>query len=172
MKNNLILVLCLIIFSSCIDPTIHKNKGEIVKNMANTLHLKFQDVEQISAKDVHNKLENKSFDYLIVDIRSVEHQNISIIPGAIGVNQFLPARDNFKDKLIIIYSTIGLGANELAQNLKKEGFSAKNLSGGTLAWAAENFDFFNTKNKVPTKEIFIENEAWRILPDNYIGVLP
>lgn len=170
MKSLLFYTLISFVICSCIDLTPYKNKAEVIENMSKSLQMQHPLIETLSAKEVFNKIESKSFDYLLVDIRSEDHIKLSTIPGAVSVVQFLPAKNNFKDKLIILYSTIGLGANELATQLNNEGFHSVILRGGTLAWAQENFDFIHGNN--PTKEIFIENEAWNLLPDNYKGVLP
>lgn len=170
MKSLLFYTLISLLIASCIDLAPYKNKAEIIENMSKSLQMKYPHIETLSARQVFNKIESKSFDYLLVDIRSQEHIKLSIIPGAVSLNQFLTAKNNFKDKLIILYSTIGLGANEVASQLNNDGFHSVILRGGTLAWAQENFDFIHGNN--PTKEIFIENEAWNLLPDNYKGVLP
>lgn len=170
MKTLLFYTLSSLLLIGCINTAPYKNKREIIDNMANTLQLKFPNVAVITAKDLSAKIEEKSFDYLLVDIRSEVHFKTSSIPGAVGVTQFLSAKNNFKDKLIILYSTIGLGANELATKLAEEGFNCVLLKGGTLAWAQENLDFMHENE--PTKKLYIENEAWNILPENYKGVLP
>lgn len=76
-----------------------------------------------------------------VDMRSKIAYKNGHIPGAVlwdGNVKNLP-----KDKVIIFYCTIGRESVSLAENLRENGYNAYSLSGGYMAWLAENFGEFS-----------------------------
>ena len=107
---------------------------------------------------------------LLVDVRSLEEREISIIPGSISKEEFETRRradPTFsRDRAIVVYCTIGYRSAIYAQALIKDGIRVKNLKGGVLAWAAEQLEF-KTMSGAPTKKIHVYGKRWNILPENY-----
>ena len=79
--------------------------------------------------------------YLFVDMRSKIAYRNGHIPKAVLLNE--NADKLPKDKKIILYCTIGRESIELAENLREKGYNAYSLSGGYMAWLADNFKEFS-----------------------------
>lgn len=79
--------------------------------------------------------------YLFVDMRSKIAYRNGHIPKAVLLSE--NADKLPKDKKIILYCTIGRESIELAENLRKKGYNAYSLSGGYMAWLADNFEEFS-----------------------------
>ncbi len=81
--------------------------------------------------------------YMYVDMRSKIAYMNGHIPKAVlwdGDVQEYP-----KGKTIILYCTVGRKSIALAENLRQKGFKAYSLSGGYMAWLADNFEEFSDR---------------------------
>ena len=62
---------------------------------------------------------------VLVDVRTARERKISLLPGAITKAEFEERREEFKDKLIVSYCTIGFRSGVYTVDLGKRGFRAK-----------------------------------------------
>ncbi|ONI37778.1 hypothetical protein AN639_09180 [Candidatus Epulonipiscium fishelsonii] len=93
----------------------------------------------ISLEDMY-KLEHTS--YILLDIRSSISFNLSNIEGSINIpKDKIDNRINelLKDKLIIVYCTIGIFAKDVTKKLRKHGYEASNLTNGYSGWLVKKF---------------------------------
>jgi len=168
MKITLLLTLLFTI--SCINPQSYENKSKIIDSMATAVTMENKDINHIDAKDLMLKMEQKSYDSILVDARSRGEQLVSMIPGAVPKDVFEKNKKNFKDKEIITYCTIGGRSSSFARKLNSEGFKTSSLKGGVLAWAHAGGVFDSQGQQ--TKKVKFLNDAWDILPKGYEGVSP
>ncbi len=108
-------------------------------------------------------------DWIILDVRTVIEQAISVIPGALPVEDFEKEMEKYRGKNILTYCTIGCRSGDYAQKLAKKGFNKVFvLRGGVLSWAAEGRDFV-TPEGIPTRAVHVLGEKWNVLPPGYEG---
>lgn len=167
MKKIIMLISTLIFITSCLEPSNVKNKGEIVESMADTLIKQYPNVPVLKPLELI-ELQKTNQKLLIVDVRSIDEQKISMLKNAISKAEFEKGIKKFKSNEVVLYCTIGSRSSQYASKLLKQGYDAKTLKGGILAWANEGLEFM--RKNVPTKRVHIFSEAWNMLPKNYEGV--
>jgi rhodanese-related sulfurtransferase len=105
-------------------------------------------------------------DIAILDSRELKEYKVSHLKGAnfVGFNDFSAKKisDKIADKNtpIIVYCSLGIRSEEIAEKLKKEGFSnVKNLYGGIFEWQNKDYPVFND-NEVETDSIHTFSKPW------------
>jgi rhodanese-related sulfurtransferase len=103
---------------------------------------------------------------IILDSRELEEYNVSHIEGAIYVGY-----DNFDletvvtllpdtSKTIIVYCSLGIRSEDIAEQLKKAGYTnVYNLFGGIFEWKNKNFPVFDLENK-ETDNVHAFSKNW------------
>ena len=95
--------------------------------------LEFEDIPEFSGTSLHQlSRNNNDSGYIIVDVRTPEERNVSIIDGAIDQESFERNRSVYQNQRIIVYCTIGYRSGFYTRSLRQEGFDAYNLSEGIL----------------------------------------
>ena len=114
------------------------------------------------------KVENVSSqtNTIILDAREFSEYKVSHIKNAIHVGY-----DNFKLKktkkllsnkqqTIVVYCSLGIRSEDIAEKLKKAGYSnVYNLYGGIFEWKNQDFKVYDS-NEVETERVHTFNEAW------------
>ncbi len=164
MKTAIFLATILFNLSSCLAPNEATNKAEIVHGMAKSIRLQFSEIKHISIED-YNKDKDQ---YQLVDVRSSQEQNVSMIPGAITQAQYEKNPSNFSQKTILAYCTIGQRSSEYAVKLSQKGISAANLQESILGWTHRQLELIH--NGAPSKKVHVWSEAWNFVADGYEGI--
>jgi rhodanese-related sulfurtransferase len=109
------------------------------------------------------QLHNKA---IILDAREREEFEVSAIPSAtfVGYSHFSPEEISQtaidKDKLIIVYCSIGIRSSAIAKKLKDLGFTnVKNLYGGIFEWKNKGFPVLNSEG-TETEEVHVFSKMW------------
>jgi rhodanese-related sulfurtransferase len=163
MTKALLIFISGILLQSCINPGTTADPEKVVESMARALTKKFPQIPIIEVKEL-----TQSAPYILVDVREQREINISMIPGAISQKEFESQKDIYKNKLVVVYCTIGVRSGTYTKKLIEEGFKAKNLKGGVLAFAHAGFKFVNKGKE--TKNVHVYGEAWNLLPKTYNGI--
>ena len=151
---------------SCLSPNSVKDKQKTVEVMATQISAKFKAVEHISIEEF-KKLQRDST-VILVDVRPENERKVSVLPNSISKEEFLDKKEQFRNKKIVSYCTIGYRSAEFTKVLKEKNFQAFNLKGGLLSWAHQGGLF--EINGSPTKRAHVYEEAWNFLPKGYQGV--
>ncbi len=117
---------------------------------------------------------------LVVDARLPAERAVSQIPGAISSEQLRERLNESAASLadggqprvrptVLVYCTIGMRSAELTRELRSEGITAFNLSGGVLAWAEAGQPFVDG-NGDPTRKVHVYGRLWNYLPVGYEAV--
>ena len=69
-----------------------------------------------------------------LDARERQERRVSMLPGAISLDEFNRVSETLRDDHIIVYCTIGKRSAPHAARLRSDGFRARNLSAGIIAW--------------------------------------
>lgn len=126
----------------------------------------FPDVRDMSVDELVGLGELQPL--VIVDVRPEEEREVSMIPGAVSQDWFEEHRDQYRDKLVITYCTIGARSGRYAANLQGEGFDVANLRGSILAWAHAGRPLINENG--PTIRVHVYSADWNLLPAGYEAV--
>jgi rhodanese-related sulfurtransferase len=121
----------------------------------------FPQVKEITVSQVADLKQ----DHVFVDIRDKREQEVSMLPYAITQDEFEKDIDQYKDKTIVLYCTIGNRSGRYAKKLSEQGITAYNLAGGILAWAWEDNNLQSDQG--PTNKVHVYGPRWNLLPDDY-----
>lgn len=143
----------------------------------------FPKCATISTLDLVNIMEQKSTHMdgisspILVDVRSKEERDISMIPGAIGVEEFEALMksnpDQLKSQLIIPYCTIGYRSGKYGtQLIEKHGFTNVRNGEGIVLWTYQGSDLVTKKedSTVTSKVVHTFGSAWNLAADGYSTV--
>lgn len=107
-----------------------------------------------------------STEIVILDAREKGEFEVSRIPKAkhIGFDRFSPTDRQLqkinKDSPIIVYCSIGVRSEKIAERLKKEGFTnVKNLYGGIFEWKNKGFKVVDSTQR-HTENVHVFSKKW------------
>lgn len=127
------------------------------------------DARELAAKkaQVEGKKPEES-NFVVVDVRSDDEINVSMIPGAITKAQFEKDKDKYKGKLVIPYCLVGGRSANFANELVKSGALVKNYKGSIVDWVNNELPLVTVKGE-PTNKVFINPERFKV-PAKYDAV--
>ncbi|SNR17531.1 conserved protein of unknown function [Tenacibaculum jejuense] len=123
-----------------------------------------ESVPYITAEE----LSKEKSDYILLDARESKEYDVSSIKNGIfvGYQNFDLKRTtdvilaNKKDAKIVVYCSLGVRSEDIAEQLKKKGFTnVFNLYGGIFEWKNKGFTVINTNNK-PTEKVHAFDKEW------------
>jgi len=127
--------------------------------------LKQQNTESIPYISVE-ALQNESKDIILLDSREEKEFKTSHLKNAIYVGYDFFNLDSVQSKLknknskIVVYCSLGVRSEDVAEKLKKAGYSnVYNLYGGIFEWKNNDLEVLNLNEK-PTDSIHIYSKAW------------
>lgn len=124
-----------------------------------------EDAPFISVEEWLQLLNQESV--LLVDVRTKEEQQISMIPGAISKEEFESNLEKYRSCKVISYCTIGGRAGAYTQGLRKRGIDAFNLKGSVLLWA--HAGFVDSAGQETTR-VHVSGSKWDLLPQGYEAI--
>jgi rhodanese-related sulfurtransferase len=108
-------------------------------------------------------------EWTIVDVRSPEERNVSIIPEALSKEAFEAHLDKHAGSRILAYCTTGCRSGEYVKELRRRGLNAFNLRGGVLGWALNEGPFVSPDG-APTHRVHVHGRRGEVLPPTYEAV--
>ncbi len=138
-------------------------KQQKIATMYEEYRREFPEVPRITASELQQLRQQK--DIILVDVRTLEEQAVSIIPGAISQSEFEQNLDKYKDYPIVVYCTIGYRSGKYAQKLYQQGLNIFNLEGSILAWSHIGGELLNSLGK--TQKIHVFGKKWELTADDY-----
>jgi sodium/bile acid cotransporter 7 len=150
-----------------------REEGNSVTNIerVNTLYqeskAQFPETPDISAEELMKRKEAEII--ILVDNRKEEEMAISMIPGAISVQEFEDNIDGYASETVVVYCTIGDRSGHYTKRLRKQNIDARNLKGGVLSWAHAGGVFLdNQGERIPLVHVY--GSKWNLLPDGYEAI--
>lgn len=125
--------------------------------------LKFKEVAEITAEQLLQRID--SDDLVIVDVRELQEQEISMLPGAITSQEFEQNRSDYQCKTVVVYCTIGYRSGLYAQKLCASGCDVLNLKGAILSWTHVGGELVDANG--PTKRVHINNPKANLVAEGY-----
>ena len=151
--KNIILFICIGISVSGFS---QKKLSKLLKQQ-NT-----ESIPYISVEALHNETE----DLIILDSREEKEFKTSHLKNAIGVGYDFFNLDSVQSKLpnknskIVVYCSLGIRSEDIAEKLKKAGYTnVYNLYGGIFEWKNNDLEVINSQEK-PTDSIHTFSKAW------------
>ena len=153
------------------------------------LLVSFFGFSQESIDDILNKFNSKTIPYIsvqelatpkteaiILDAREKKEHDTSHIKHAVfvgydnfnleSVQQTIPA----KDQQIVVYCTLGVRSEDIAEKLKEAGYTnVYNLYGGIVEWKNKGFEVYDSKEQ-KTENVHVCNEYWSQWLENGIKI--
>ena len=103
---------------------------------------------------------------IVLDARELSEFEVSHLKNAIyvGYSKFqidsIQDKIKDKDKVIVVYCSLGIRSEDIAEKLKSSGYTnVLNLYGGIFEWKNKDFKVFNSEEK-ETDNIHVFNELW------------
>lgn len=105
-------------------------------------------------------------DAFLLDARELREYEVSHLKDAIhvGYDEFnltnTTKKLNNKDQMIVVYCSLGIRSEDIAEQLKKEGYTnVYNLFGGIFEWKNKDFKVYDNKNKL-TENVHAFSKEW------------
>ena len=160
-------LLFLILFAgSVLGITVHaSNLNNVVDDMLKG------SIPVIRTTELNTQLAEND-ELVLLDAREKSEYELSHLPAAqwIGYDDFSlkSVADINKDKTIVVYCSIGVRSERIAEKLKSNGFkSVLNLYGGIFAWANEGRILMD-KNQQSTQSVHGYNRKWAQLLEDHV----
>jgi rhodanese-related sulfurtransferase len=126
----------------------------------------FPDVPDVTVKELIAM--RKERDVVLVDGRKRKEQAVSMLPGAIPSREFERNIEQYRDKTIVVYCTIGSRSGHYTAGLIKKGFTAYNLRGSILAWTHAGEKLVSEGKE--TRRVHVYGRTWNLVPEGYEAV--
>ncbi|KAK9836830.1 hypothetical protein WJX74_009081 [Apatococcus lobatus] len=128
----------------------------------------FPRVEAVDVKSLRSQLQDTEGKPCIIDVRTPEEQQVSVIPGSVSRDAFEAHKDEYRKTPLVTYCTVGFRSGKYAQQLMNEGFDVKNLKGSIVAWTQEGFPLVkDTTSNEPTTRVHVFGEQWKLQGEGY-----
>jgi len=157
--KNIILYILLILFATQFSAAQEKEPetlSELLK-MYNERSVPYISVQELAMPKT---------DAYILDAREMKEYEVSHLKDAIYVGYDFFELDSIQQKLpnrdsqIVVYCSIGIRSEDVAEKLKKAGYTnVFNLYGGIFEWKNNNFTIYDSKEK-ETDRVHTFNEDW------------
>lgn len=95
---------------------------------------KFPNAPEITAEELAKDLRENKRPLVVVDVRTKEEQDVSVIKSAIRKEDFEALKSEFREHKVVAYCTIGYRSGQYVEKLREENFDAFNLRGSILSW--------------------------------------
>jgi rhodanese-related sulfurtransferase len=140
-----------------------------VKSAYTLVKHELADIPDISNQMLLDLSNNQNMRPVIVDVRSPEEQEISIIKGSIDKAFFEQHLDDYEKRKIVVYCTIGYRSGYYVESLRQQGFDAYNLSEGILGWIQAGGSLVNSNGEI-TSKIHVYSRPWDLGVKNHVAV--
>ncbi len=127
----------------------------------------FPGIGEITAEQLKQR-RDAGDELVVVDVREPAEQEVSMIDGAITVQQFEQDPEAHRDKTIVAYCTIGHRSGLYTQKLQGAGFAALNLCGAILAWTHVDGAIVDADG--PTKRVHVWSPKVNLIAEGYEAV--
>ncbi len=103
---------------------------------------------------------------ILLDARELREYEVSHLKDAlhVGYDEFnlenVSKQLNNKDQIIVVYCSLGIRSEDIAEQLKNEGYTnIFNLYGGIFEWKNNDFKIYNSENN-ETDKVHVFSEKW------------
>ena len=134
--------------------------------MACDISNQLRDVDEIQVEEV---IAAGLEQFVMIDVRPEAERAVSVIPGALSIDEFKRNVDSLNDKTLIAYCTAGYRSGVYAKEQKSHGLMIRNLRGGVLSWCEQEQQLLDPEGQ-PTYRVHVYGKMWNLVSDPYEGV--
>jgi len=142
-------------------------KRKIVKQLYNIYREDLPQVKDIQPAEVIHLTNQHTV--VLIDVRTSAEMEISMLPGAVTMDDYLKELDAYRGLIAVAYCTIGYRSGKFAEKMGVKGVEVKNLAGGMLAWVFDGGRVYKENNEV--KRIHVYGPKWDYPPSGYDTVM-
>lgn len=124
----------------------------------------FTEVPEVEASEVL-AARDAGEAWLIVDVRPAAERAVSMVPGAVSLDDLDRDPGLLGRGTVVAYCTVGYRSGRWAQEQRRRGVDARNLVGGVLGWAEAGGAFVDAAG--PTTRVHVYGPTWDLLPEGY-----
>ena len=150
-------------------PTSNSARQLELEKVYDRYHFAFPKVRETSALEVKQRLSSGD-PIVLIDVRPENERSVSIIPGAISLDEFNSHREDYRDKTAITYCTVGVRSGIEASKLRREGVEVENMQGSILGWTLLGGELVRPDG-TPTKQVHVYGKRWNYAADGYSAVI-
>ena len=141
-------------------------KYQKVENLSNGYKTKYPHVLDLTPRQAMDLIADQKA--IFIDTREPKESQVSMLPGAISVKEFLSNYESYEDHVKIAYCTISYRSGQFAEKYQNDSIPVYNLRGGMLAWLHQGGRIYNQYGE--TDRIHIYGEEWNLAPEGYEAV--
>lgn len=159
-----ILIGCLfapVLLGSEISPA---KKKEIVYRKYAEYKMGFPEVKDISPQRAMALQDEGRI--VFVDTRKAAEMAVSILPGAVTRKHFLGHHQDYGNKIVVAYCTIGKRSGDFVREMAQQGITMLNLKGSILAWTLEGGKVYDQSGNIVNR-VHIYGDEWDYAPAGY-----
>jgi sodium/bile acid cotransporter 7 len=145
------------------------NKVEVIKKYEGFKASSFPEVPDLTIQQLQDMLQDKSRKVVLVDARTSDEQDVSMIPGAVRRSPDFEQLDKaeLKDTTIVAYCTVGARSGKFAKQLLQDGFKdVYNLRGSIISWTHEGLPLV-APDGTQTKRVHTFGNSWALQGEGY-----
>ncbi|MCA9493323.1 MAG: rhodanese-like domain-containing protein [Myxococcales bacterium] len=124
----------------------------------------YRDVPEVFASD----LLAADPGWLVVDVRPSSERQVSMLPGAVSLDDLTADPGLLEGRTVVAYCTIGYRSGLWAAEQRAAGVDARNLVAGVLGWSEAGGGFVDASG--PTSRVHVYGPTWDLLPEGYEAV--
>ncbi|MCA9572545.1 MAG: rhodanese-like domain-containing protein [Myxococcales bacterium] len=124
----------------------------------------FEGVPEVRVDELDD-LKAKHPDLVLVDVRSPEERQVSMLPGAITKEAFEADPAAYADRPVVAYCTIGYRSGQWAKAERAKGVDARNLVGSVLSWTHAGLPLEHDGHT--TKRVHVYGSTWNLAHSGY-----
>lgn len=149
--------LFILLFFAGIFSGVSQNSIAKLLHKYNTGEIPYISVEALRMQQVKNEV-------LIIDARELEEYQVSHLKNAIFVGydefQLSNVKAIPKDQPLVVYCSLGIRSEDIAQKLQKAGYkNVQNLYGGIFEWKNNDFPVFDAEGN-KTNKVHTYSRSW------------
>ena len=149
--------------ASAQSPETEASRRASMDRMIEEIREDYPDVPTITAERLLGLL--GSGDIVLVDVRTRKERAVSMLPGAIGADDFEARVDEFAGRTLVAYCTIGLRSSDYVRKMGRRGVEMLNLEGSVLAWTHAGGEL--RVEGEPTMALHVYGRRWDLAADGY-----
>ena len=110
----------------------------------------------------------KTHRVVIVDVRTPEEQSVSMIAGAVTLQEFESSAEEYAGATVVAYCTIGHRSGLYAQRLQALGWTVFNLEGAILSWTHAGKELRDSDGE--TRRVHVSSPQCDLAAQGYASV--
>mmetsp|Transcript_20681 Transcript_20681/g.52118 ORF Transcript_20681/g.52118 Transcript_20681/m.52118 type:complete len:225 (+) Transcript_20681:104-778(+) len=123
---------------------------------------KFPTCPEVGPRELWDRMQRGEADFVVVDARRPEEQEVSMLPGSVTQEEFEADREAHRGKTVFCYCTVGYRSGIFADKLRQEGLEGVNLRGSIMAWTLEGLPLVRRSEgaEAETKQVHTFGKQW------------